>query len=70
MKPERISFKFDNLFNGNKLLSDRLHIVVNENWQALWYESKTSFENIYGEIYRDLASKLFDNIPIESIFEL
>lgn len=70
MKPERIDFKFDNLFNGNKLLSDRLHVVVNENWQALWLESKKDFENIYGEIYRDFTNKFFNNVPIDSIFQL
>lgn len=69
MKPEKLSFKFDNLFNGNKLLSDRVHTVVNENWQALWLESKKDFENIYGQIYQDLTNKFFSKIPIDSILK-
>lgn len=68
MKPDKISFKFDNLFNGNKLLSDRLHVVVNENWQPLWSESKKDFEKVYGELYKNFTGKLFDNLPISSIF--
>lgn len=70
MKPEQISFKFDNLFNGNKLLSDRLHAVVNEHWQPLWLESKNDFEKVYSNLYTEFSKKLFDNVPIDSVFKL
>lgn len=68
MQPEKISFKFDNLFNGNEALSDRIHSVVNENWQALWLDSKKDFEETYGKIYLELAQRIFSKIPVENIF--
>lgn len=69
MEPGRIIFAFENLFNGNKIFSDRIHAVVNENWQALWLDSKTDFENTYGQIYQGLAQRLFSKIPVEDIFK-
>nr|XP_023017740.1 protein takeout-like [Leptinotarsa decemlineata] len=68
VKPKNMKFEFENLFNGNKLLSDRIHGVVNDNWEAIWADSKKDFDEAYGRIFYGFASEFFQKIPAADVF--
>ncbi|XP_077290331.1 uncharacterized protein LOC143914114 [Arctopsyche grandis] len=65
--PGRMIFKFDNLFNGNKILSDAVHKFVNDYWKDI-------YDEFGGQIIKKLVNKtakqigkLFAAIPAEDM---
>lgn len=59
---------FDNLFNGDKRLSDTTNSVLNENWKQFWAELKPKFEETYSEVLLQLSKIVFDKVPENDIF--
>ncbi|KAG5897207.1 hypothetical protein JTB14_022558 [Gonioctena quinquepunctata] len=68
VKPEKMRFQFGNLFNGNKLLSSRIHAVVNENWEVIWGDVSKDFEEAYGNVFHSFALKFFEKVAVADIF--
>lgn len=66
--PERMVFKFDNLFNGNQRLGDEINRVVNENWDAVFNDVKANYDESFGLIFKDLANRVFGRVPFDEIF--
>lgn len=64
----RITYKFDNLFNGDKTLSDALHQVANDNWREISEDTKEAVEEACNRIGIQFVKKVFNNIPINQIF--
>lgn len=67
-KMGRLVLKLDNLFQGNKEVSDNLNVFLNENWELLFDELRPAFEEAVGVIMREVASKVLDRIPKDEIF--
>ncbi|PNF17371.1 hypothetical protein B7P43_G02970 [Cryptotermes secundus] len=63
-----LKINFDNLFNGDKLLSDSTNLVLNENWKQFWAELKPSFEETYAEAFLQLSKTVFGKVAENDIF--
>lgn len=64
----RATYKFDNLFNGDKSLSDALHQVANENWREISNDTKEAVEETYNTVGIEYVKKIFNYISIDQIF--
>lgn len=64
----KVILKLDNLFQGNKELSDNLNVFINENWELLFQELKPAFEEAIVAIIKDIVGKVFQKIPQDDIF--
>ncbi|KAL3270988.1 hypothetical protein HHI36_021491 [Cryptolaemus montrouzieri] len=61
-------YKFDNLFDGNKLLGDNLNMVLNDNWRAIFDEIISGYAQAYADGMMEVMNKLFEKIPIREMF--
>ncbi|CAG9787545.1 unnamed protein product [Diatraea saccharalis] len=60
-------FRFQNLFNGNKQLSDAIHEFANSNWREIFQEvAPPMVEKTVGMIVQEVT-KLFDKVPIREL---
>lgn len=59
---------FENLFNGNKLLSDTTNTFLNENWKAILDELKLPLRKSIGKTLYEIIGNVFDSIPYEEVF--
>jgi hypothetical protein len=64
----KVILKLDNLFQGNKELSDNLNTFINEEWQLLFQELRPAFEEAIVAIIKDIAGKVFQRVPQDDIF--
>lgn len=67
-KPKRVMYKFDNLFNGDKVLGDNMVRFMNQNWKLLFQSTIPDYEKFFGEKFKALANKVFQSVPMKSIF--
>lgn len=67
-KPKRLTFKFDNLFNGDKVLGDNMNRFMNQNWKAVFQNIIPDYEKFFGEKFKALANNVFQNVPMKMIF--
>ncbi|XP_053604620.1 protein takeout-like [Plodia interpunctella] len=62
-----VNFQFQNLFNGNKDLSDSIHQFANGNWRDIFKElSPPIIDAVMAEIVTEVR-KIFNNVPIRSL---
>lgn len=66
--PEKMTFRFDNLFNGDKRLGDEINKVLNENWDSIFNDVKAGYDESFGLIFKDLANRVFTRVPFNEIF--
>ncbi|XP_004530538.1 circadian clock-controlled protein [Ceratitis capitata] len=57
-----------NLFNGDKVLSESLLQVMNDNWRVLSDELTPRINGALGEKLKELLLKFFNDIPYEDYF--
>lgn len=57
----------DNLFN-NKVLSDNMNAIFNENHQLIFKEVQPSIEESFEKILRDIIQPVFDKFPYSDLF--
>ncbi|KAK5637948.1 hypothetical protein RI129_012243 [Pyrocoelia pectoralis] len=68
LAPGKVSYKFENLFNGNTELSNQIHVVLNENWKAVFDDVKEGYEDLIATVGKAYANQLFSKIPVKNIF--
>ncbi|KAF9804410.1 hypothetical protein SFRURICE_014330, partial [Spodoptera frugiperda] len=62
-----VHYKFRNLFNGNKQLSDAIHEFANQNWRDIFQDvAPPIVKVVVGRIVKE-TTKLFDNVPLEEL---
>jgi hypothetical protein len=69
MQPESVHFNFENLFNGDKALGDNINKVMNENWEEVFSDVKSSYEDAFGQIVTGLFNGLLAKVPISELIE-
>jgi hypothetical protein len=67
-EPASVQVKFENLFNGNKELSDTTNEFFNSNWRDIMKELKPAISKAILEIYLSLINNVFNNIPYDEMF--
>ncbi|RZB54431.1 JHBP domain containing protein [Asbolus verrucosus] len=53
MDPELIRFNLENLFDGDKTLGDNINTVINENWQEIFADVRSSYQEALGQIFAE-----------------
>ncbi|XP_034247582.1 circadian clock-controlled protein-like [Thrips palmi] len=66
--PGGLEAKVENLFNGNKELSDNFHKFVNENWKEIFDDSKEKMWAALGQFFKKSFTKLYHDVPYEEIY--
>lgn len=66
--PKWVIFRFDNLFNGDKLLGGTMNRFMNDNWQPVFSGMIPGYEENFGKRFRDVANSLFHQVPFNVIF--
>lgn len=65
---DRIYIRFDNLYNGNQLLSDGTNVFLNENWQDIFKEIQNSVFDAFAQIVENVMANVFNKIPYDELF--
>lgn len=68
VKPERMQFQLDNLFNGNKEMENKMNGYFNENWQTIHNELCGSSHLIFAKIYENILNTIFSRSPYKDFF--
>lgn len=64
----RLHIYFENLFNGDKALSDNMNLFLNENWQDILNELKPSFQDAFSQIINSLINGIFAKVAYSDIY--
>ncbi|XP_030762879.1 uncharacterized protein LOC115887561 [Sitophilus oryzae] len=67
MSITKAHLRFDNMF-GNKMLSDNLNTVLNENWETLFNDTKSSIEEAVIAVLKPYIQTFFNEVPTEELF--
>lgn len=66
--PKWVGFRFDNLFNGDKLLGETMNNFMNSNWEPVFYGMIPGYEDEFGKKFKSVANILFRQVPFDLIF--
>lgn len=67
-EPSRVYLNFEDLFNGNKALSDNTNLFLNENWQIIFQELKPSIRETFSKILTGIMNPIFEKLPYDEMF--
>lgn len=60
--------RFENMFNGDKLLTDTTNNFLNENWPEILKELKPVLTQAIAGIYKAVAEPIFAKFPYADFF--
>lgn len=63
-----IKLHFDNLFGGDKRLSDAFNKIIATNSKEIFKDFGQSYADTYGMVAKDFANRIFSKIPMQEIF--
>lgn len=66
--PKYVTYRFDNLFNGDKLLGNTMNRFMNDNWQLVFDGLISGYEMNFGEKFGQIAKRFFSQIPFDLVF--
>uniref|UniRef100_A0A1B0EV46 Uncharacterized protein n=1 Tax=Lutzomyia longipalpis TaxID=7200 RepID=A0A1B0EV46_LUTLO len=64
----RLHMDFENLFNGDRALSDNMNQFLNENWNVILTELKPALTDAISQILQNVISGPFSKIPYNELF--
>lgn len=64
----RLFIKLENLFNGDKALSDNMNLFLNENWRDIFQELRPSIEDAFSQILNSLLNSVFSKVPYSDFY--
>uniref|UniRef100_A0A8D8XTD4 Protein takeout n=1 Tax=Cacopsylla melanoneura TaxID=428564 RepID=A0A8D8XTD4_9HEMI len=67
-KVEKMYIQLENLFNGNKELSEQMNVFLNENWADIIKELMPAIESALEAVVKEIGNRLFSKIPYEDFF--
>ncbi|KAJ3651198.1 hypothetical protein Zmor_017250 [Zophobas morio] len=65
--PGLVRFKLENLFDGNKRLGDNINTVMNENWQEVYNDVKSSYAEAFSQVLEIVFNNLLAKIPFDEL---
>lgn len=68
-KVSTLKLNFENLFNGDKQLSETMNVFLNENWMDILNELRPSLSETISQILIGVVSGTFAKIPYSEIFQ-
>jgi len=66
--PQHVSYHLENLFNGQKDLSENMHALINENWRDIFNELKPGIGEAFGLIAKSVVDRIFGKLSLEQLF--
>ncbi|XP_017052726.1 protein takeout isoform X2 [Drosophila ficusphila] len=66
--PAHVTYHLENLFNGQKDLSENMHVLINENWQDIFTELKPGIGEAFALIAKAVLDRIFGKLPLEQLF--
>lgn len=60
--------QLDNLYNGDKTLSDGTNLFLNENWQDILNELKPALKRAMAQIIKGVINPIFTKFPYNDLF--
>ncbi|KAI5732425.1 hypothetical protein M8J76_000101 [Diaphorina citri] len=67
-KVEKMYIHLENLFNGNKELSEQMNVFLNENWSDIIKELMPAIETALEAVVKEIGNRLFSKIAYEEFF--
>ncbi|EZA49853.1 Protein takeout [Ooceraea biroi] len=61
------SIHLDNLFNGDKILSDAMNLFLNNNWDTVAAEMKPALEQTISELFKTFSNKIYSKYSIDTL---
>ncbi|XP_039947953.1 uncharacterized protein LOC120766477 [Bactrocera tryoni] len=68
VKPSRVFFELQNLFNGDKALGDNMNLFLNENWKEIYQEVDITFSKELSKLMSSIIDSVFDKTPYNKLF--
>lgn len=68
MSPRHSSYYFENIFNGDPVLSETILNFMNENSELVSNTLLPGYEEALSEEFKAIANRIFNNIPMKMIF--
>lgn len=68
MEAGHVTFNLDNVFDGNKELSDQINQVMNENWKSVFDELKDGYNDAIKRFTDNIVNRFFAKIADNDIF--
>lgn len=65
--PQRVYMHFENLFN-DATLSQTMNRFLNDNWETVFNELKTGYSKSFGKIFREISNRIFEKVPMDTMF--
>lgn len=65
---QQLHMKLENLFNGDKILSENMNTFLNENWRDILKELKPSISFAIEEIFKSIINRVFIKVPYDELF--
>lgn len=68
MTPKRSSYYFENIFNGDPVLSETILNFMNENHEVVTNTLLPGYEEKLAERFQVISNRIFNNVPMKMIF--
>ncbi|XP_036343134.1 protein takeout-like isoform X2 [Rhagoletis pomonella] len=68
VKPNKVIFDFQNLFNGDKALGDNMNLFLNENWKEIYQEVEATFSKEISRLMGNVVDAVFSKTPYNKLF--
>ncbi|XP_031334789.1 uncharacterized protein LOC116179248 isoform X2 [Photinus pyralis] len=65
LDPALVTYDMQDIFQGQKELTDVFNRALNENWHVFFYETQPEFEEILSQFLVQYANNVFKYVPIE-----
>ncbi|XP_046393507.1 protein takeout-like [Ischnura elegans] len=66
--PEKVRVRFENLFEGNRLLGATMNNLLNTHWKELYKDLGPGLEEAISQLHLALTKKMFSKIPFTEFF--
>lgn len=68
IKPEKIHFDFENIIDGNELLSKEVVKTLNENSEIVYADVGPAFNQVMATVWKETINQVFVRIPENELF--
>ncbi|XP_014244330.1 protein takeout-like [Cimex lectularius] len=66
---DKMELYFEDLFKGNKQISDTLNNILNENWMPILDDMKESFEEAIGSAFQQISNRALSKVPLNELLK-
>lgn len=68
IEPGKLSINLENLYKGDKRLSDSTNLFLNENWQDIYRELQPSVEDTFAQVLTGVINNFFAKNKYHTLF--